>query len=459
MSIFAQAIYARLPPFARNWAAATRGRALRRQRYGPETDRLAAEALERDQWSAADWGTWHSEHLDALLAAAAEVPHYAHAAPSRLGTLADWPILEKDHLRAGPESFLRKGSDPRQLTSVATSGTTGKPVRLWRDRCTSVAWYALVEARMRRWFGLSREDRWANIGGQLVTPVERTKPPFWVWNAPMRQLYMSSYHLAPAFLDAYLGALRDHQIRYLHGYTSSLYALAQHTSPKAGRALGIRVALTNAEPVEPYQREAITQAFGCPVVATYGMAEIALAASECEHGALHLWPDAGILELDPDTTDDTGAGDYLCTGLLNRTMPLIRYRVGDRGLPPLWDHACPCGRKLPILPLPEGRIDDVLFAPDGRRIGRLDPVFKADLPIHEAQIAQTALDTIEVRYVPAAGLTETHLQTVRDRLRERLGTVRVRFVRLDTIPRTKAGKFRAVVCEIPAAERPVSRSE
>ena len=34
------------------------------------------------------------------------------------------------------------------------------------------------------------------LGGQLVAPVTQTKPPFWVWNAGLNQLYLSSYHLS-----------------------------------------------------------------------------------------------------------------------------------------------------------------------------------------------------------------------------------------------------------------------
>ena len=76
-------------------------------------------------------------------------------------------------------------------------------------------------------------------------------------------------------------------------------------------------------------------------------------------------------------------GDLVCTGLLNADMPLVRYRVGDRGALAPADEGCRCGRTLPTLATVEGRVDDVLLTPDGRRIGRLDPVFKADLPVRE----------------------------------------------------------------------------
>src|SRR4029453_8946026 len=89
-------------------------------------------------------------------------------------------------------------------------------------------------------------------------------------------------------------------------------------------------------------------------------------------------------------------------------MPLIRYEVGDLGAVAPAGEACPCGRRLPILTRLEGRSDDVIVTRDGRRVGRLDPVFKADLMLKEAQIVQESLDTLVVRLVAAPGFTERH---------------------------------------------------
>ena len=67
-------------------------------------------------------------------------------------------------------------------------------------------------------------------------------------------------------------------------------------------------------------------------------------------------------------------GDFVCTGLFNDEMPLIRYRLGDRGARAP-EAPCPCGRSLAALASVDGRSDDVLYTRDGRSIGRLDPVF------------------------------------------------------------------------------------
>jgi len=436
------------------------GYKLRANRFGRDTDRLVAQALEREHWSEGEWKEWQGRRLQSVLDRASRtVPFYRNQWVTRdeanSDDLQSWPILEKEPLRADPHSFLSNDCDPARMIHEHTSGTTGKAIELWYSRETARSWYALIEARWRGWYGVSRQDRWAHIGGQLVTPVHQRNPPFWVWNAALNQLYMSAYHLAPDLIPHYLDALRKHRITYLCGYTSALYSLARVAVDSGVHDLAMKVAVTDAEPLDAYQRDAISQAFQCPVRETYGMSEMVAAASECEHGRMHLWPEAGIMELveEDRVVPAGGVGEVVCTGLLNSDMPLIRYRLGDRAALAPKHTVCPCGRRLPILSCIEGRTDDVLFTRDGRQIGRLDPVFKANLPVREAQIIQESLLEIRVIYSPAPGFSESDAQSIIDRLHTRMGDVRVILEPVDEIPRSANGKFRAVMCRIPPSER------
>jgi phenylacetate-CoA ligase len=457
-------LYHHLPAPMRSIAASLRGFYLRSWRYGPETEWLVAEALERERWSPERRKAWQEEQLAYVLhRAATRVPYYSEqwAARRRQGNrasweyLENWPVLEKESLRQNPTAFLADDCAIGQMFHEHTSGTTGKPLDLWWSRKTVRAWYALSEARCRHWYGVSRHDRWALLGGQLITPTSQRRPPFWVWNAALNQLYMSSYHLAPALIPYYFDALKRYRIRYVFGYTSSLYTIAQKALQVGRTDLQMIVAITNAEPVFDYQRRAIAEAFQCPVRETYGMAEIVTAGSECTAGKLHLWPEVGWVELfESSQLIDRGAPrDLVCTGLLNADMPLIRYRVGDSGVLPVGNKACSCGRTLPMLALIEGRADDLLYTSDGRRIGRLDPVFKTQLPVREAQIIQEALGKIRVRYVPTSDFTPAVARSLIQRLQERLGRVEVLLERVDEVPRERNGKFRSVLCNLPMEDR------
>ncbi len=456
--------YHRLPPVLRSAIATARGVQLRAWRYGAEFDALRDNALERDSWSADEWKKWQETRLAYVLQrAATRVPFYRDLWSKRRRAgdraswenLENWPVLEKESVRANPRAFVADDCSTTCMFHDHTSGTTGTSLDIWLTRKTVRAWYALHEVRCRMWYGVDRHVRWAILGGQLVAPTTQTTPPFWVWNAALKQLYMSSYHVAPRNIAAYLDALRRYNVRYVLAYPSALYAIAREALALRLTIPPLHVAIANAEPLLVHQRSTIEQAFGCPARETYGMSEIAAAASECERGSMHLWPEAGWLEVHVDgVAVPTGhIGDFVATGLFNADMPLIRYRVGDRGALGAPSQECPCGRHLPTLGGVEGRTDDVLHTMDGREVGRMDPVFKSALPIREAQIIQEQLGVIRVRFVRAPNYDASAGASIVERIRERLGPVAVILDECESIPRDKNGKFRPVVCALPHQQR------
>src|SRR5262249_42320795 len=156
------------------------------------------------------------------------------------------------------------------------------------------------------------------------------------------------------------------------------------------------------------------------------------------------------------TIINDGIGELICTSLLNADMPLIRYRVGDLGTMAASGATCPCGRSLPLISSLEGRIDDVLYSVDGRVLGRLDPVFKGDLPIRADQIIQETLDRVRVRYTTTADFTRDAAESIIERLRARMGKVEVILEEVEDIPKQANGKFRAVICNLPRIEKKAS---
>lgn len=461
MKSFLLKIYRHLPAPARTLAAAMRGLQLRSWRYGPESERLIAEAAEREGWSEAQWQSWREERLARLLhRAATEVPFYRAQWEERRRKgdrasweiLAHWPLLDKESLRQTPRAFIADDCDPRRMYAEHTSGTTGKPLDLWWSRTAVREWYALFERRVRHWHGVSRHEPWAILGGQPVVPADRRRPPFWVWNRPMNQLYLSANHIGSANAASFHAALIEYGVTHLVTYSSSAAALAREFARQGLSGNQLKTVITNAEPLLPWQRAAIREGFGCEARETYGMAEIVAAAGECPHGTLHQWPEAGFIEVLRDDADVPAAlgeaGRLISTGLINSDMPLIRYRVGDRLQPMVEPSPCPCGRTLPALGTIEGRTNDLIRTPDGRQVFWLNPVFYG-LPVCEAQIVQESPARIVVRYVPTPDFSEATKREIVKRLIARLGEMEIALDRVDSIPRDKNGKFRAVISRLP----------
>jgi phenylacetate-CoA ligase len=97
----------------------------------------------------------------------------------------------------------------------------------------------------------------------------------------------------------------------------------------------------------------------------------------------------------------------------------------------------------------DGRIEDYVSTPDGRLVGRLDHIFKAELDVAEAQILQEHPSAIEVLIVPRATWGTSAERSLRKEIRSRLGDeIGVTLRLVAAIPREPNGKFRGVKSRI-----------
>ncbi len=451
-------MYHALPSGMKNLVATWRGRQLESLRCGPRFEGRVADALGRETWDKSSLESYQKNQLERMLVHAREsVPFYKKYWDNRspavsrdeITDLNSWPILEKESVRSDPHSLLAHTSDRKKLKVWHTSGSTGTPTKIfWSKEFQQKRW-AVFEARHRRWYGVTNGDPFALIGGRMVTPFNRDKPPFWVWNGASKQLYLSAYHLSEKNIPFYIAEMKRRKVRHIYAYTSGVYEIANYMIVNGLRYQGLKVIVTQAEPLLSYQREVIHTAFDCPVRESYGMSEMVALANECEHGKMHLSPEYGICEVEDSAgrLSKSGEGDLIVTGFLNDDMPLIRYRVGDRVS--LADNLekCSCGRSLPILHKVEGRTDDVLITEEGRRIGRLSTVFK-NLPIVEVQTIQESFSKVKLIVVPDRNFDSESEASLVKSFRERMGDIEVVVNLVHEIPRGANGKFRSVICNV-----------
>jgi phenylacetate-CoA ligase len=239
------------------------------------------------------------------------------------------------------------------------------------------------------------------------------------------------------------------------GYPSALnaiarYALEHHDFPAPAQAL-----FTTSETVTDEVREALERTWQCQVFDHYGAVEACVFASQCEHGRYHVSPEIGVVEI----LDGRGQpappgvmGEVVCTGLQNLLQPLIRYRIGDVAR---WstDQSCECGREMAILEAVEGRCEDICRTPDGRQLLRFDTVFKGIENIREAQVVQVDVDRFVIRVVPTPAFSAFEATALVSNMRLHVGPCRIEVEQVASIERTRSGKFRAVVCQVPVQEK------
>lgn len=449
----AEDIYSRLPLIGQDLAASAFGLYRHWLRFGRGYDQFLAGFRERELWTAETLARYEHRQLVSLLSAAADhVPHYRESwsadekAAARAGSLADLPLLSKDPIRAAPGRFARDDRRPRPLFTFNTSGSSGTPISTYWTAGEVRESRALRESRSANWAGTSFREGRATFSGRMVVPDVCSTGPFHRFNRVENQVYFSAFHLSARTAPQYVEALRQHRTQWLTGYAVSYYLLARHILDLGLQAPPLKAVITTSEKVTPEMRAVMEQAYRCRVFEEYSSVENAIFASECTHGRLHVSTDSGLVEiLRPDGTPCSPgeAGEVVATSFVRQHQPFIRYRLGDMAA---WDEApCPCGRNFPVIKEVVGRMEDVIVGPDGRQMVRFHGIFVGLPALVEGQIVQEALDRIRVKVVPAAGYGEPERAEISARIRQRLGNVHVVVEEVAVIPRTKAGKFKAVV--------------
>ena len=311
--------------------------------------------------------------------------------------------------------------------------------------------------RVSRWWGLSVGHSELALWG---SPLELTRQD-WIrrlrdWS--MSTQLLSAYELNDATMAKYLDVLEKRRFRQIFAYPSALYLLSRYAQ-KHGRdlrKLGTRVIFVTSEVLYPYQRDLITQTFGCPVANGYGGRDSGFIAHECPQGGMHLMADAIITEI----VDEAGqpvapgeSGEIVATDLYSHEFPFLRYRTGDTGT--LATHACSCGRALPLLATLDGRSNDSIVAPDGRimHAQSIVSLLMEVTGIEQFRILQKRVDRFHVQIVLNDRFQQVREKRIRARWSDRLRSpVEMTFEYLPKLPPERSGKFRHIISEVPAGQ-------
>ncbi|HEX9706192.1 MAG TPA: hypothetical protein VGA24_01010 [Steroidobacteraceae bacterium] len=277
---------------------------------------------------------------------------WASALAGRELELAAWPVLEREHFRAHwDEARARPPPGPR--ITRKTSGTSGQPMKMvftpnsdawgWAHRYRGLGWHGIpIGERSLRLSQDRRPLRDLLLGQRIVPALD-----------------------SPAAIDEAVRILSGRQSPLVTGPPSALFRLARCLRERGvGRPL-VSFARVGGEQLFPFQRIEIEKYLARRAIDSYGCNEIGAIAGECPAGAMHIYSDHLYLEIfNGNTPARVGEfGDIVLTALHNPAMPLIRYRVGDRGR--LAADPCRCGLPLPVLAEIQARTADVFRAADG----------------------------------------------------------------------------------------------
>jgi len=361
------------------------------------------------------------------------------------------PILTKKEIRENITSMIAKDYREDQLDMSETGGTTGVKMQFYRDKVSRSLKLAAVY-RFEKWSGWDFGERMG-----LVWPTPADYVGYYTWKTKLgnelfgRQIVLPAAVLDDHVIQRYVGQLIKKRPTIIRGFSSPVCELASYIDRK-GIELPLKGAITTGEPLFTHQRRIIQEAFNCKVLDSYRTREVGQVAHQCQElRGLHINAECMYVEIESQNGMEDGTGEIIITDLLNYGMPFIRYKIDDVGK--ISSELCPCGRGLPMLENIDGRIADIFFRPDGKRIMPITLlmylVHKAAGPLGQVQIIQDRLDHLVIRMTSDPLPTDEIKDYQLSKVKELFGPqMKVSFEIVEKIPREESGKYRFTICKI-----------
>lgn len=371
------------------------------------------------------------------------------------GCLRNLPILTKELIRANFDRLQSKDNAQRRCEINTSGGSTGEPVRLiqddeYRDASTAIQWLSHHQLgcppgapHVRLW-GSERD---------LESGTKSGKSRFFNWLT--NTTWMNAFAMSPERMREFLDILNRKRPRLVVAYAQSIYELARFAEREQIQVNPQRAVLTSAGTLYPFMREKIAQVFRCEVYNLYGSREVSDIAWELP-GRKGLWvpPWANFVEI----VDENGLavpagteGNIVITCLTNLAMPLVRYRIGDRGALLAESEAPEC---IQMLSHVSGRTVDTFRRSDQTLVdGEYFTHLLYFRPwVWKFQVVQKSYTEILFRVVSTNGKpSKDELHEIASRSRLAMGdNCNVDFEFCDDLPPLRSGKFRYTISEVAA---------
>jgi phenylacetate-CoA ligase len=357
--------------------------------------------------------------------------------------LARLPVTTKADLQAaGLDRLLAPGYTTANTIGESTSGSSGTVLQLQHSRAAYDRYFAFA---FRHLAAIGYRP-WYRVAYTAFDPLPAL--PWERFGLGRRQ----QIDLTRRDPRRYVEDLLRIRPQLITGYPSILQLIVNTATPAELARIRPRALHLHSELLTDSLRAELGTAFGCDRFDDYSTFEFHQVAYECPEHRYHLAADNVIVEFvrDGRAARPGEEGEIVLTGLTNRALPLFRYAIGDVGIP--GDGTpCPCGRGFPTMQLIQGRVDDFVVLPSGRRFSprMINPVYELLPGVLEHVLVQETADHI----VAHVNIAEAHRATTPALIHEALTGLFAEPVRLEVrlttdLERGRTGKLRTVVSKV-----------
>ncbi len=362
------------------------------------------------------------------------------------------PCIDKEEVKANPESFLAENVEQYRPRINKTSGSTGMPLNIWVDEDLATMANALLWRHMN-WAGLTFRSRSAYVErplGYMEGQINETD--LYAADRARKNLTINTALIGPETLPKICSTLADFKAEVIHGHPNMLLLLSEYLRNNPHYRIRPKCITLRSEKVTSDERRVIEEAFGCETFELFSQWEFICFAADCAHHSLHHFFDLGIVDVmkDAKRVNPGEIGELVCTGLHNYSMPLIRYKTGDLGT--IKEGKCPCGLEMPVIEIHGSRGKDLIVTRTGyfEVMSGLPVKMQQVKPFRQIQFVQKDMDRLEVKIVRIEDLSQEEIERMKRVVSEYfLDQLEVSIAFVEDIPRTEAMKYKYVESSVP----------
>ncbi|MDW7711862.1 MAG: hypothetical protein SCH98_15465 [Deferrisomatales bacterium] len=357
------------------------------------------------------------------------------------------PILTKHEVRNHAHEMIRQDDSLDNLATSATGGSTGEPVRFYRDPGLpgkALGWHRVCD------LGVSLADNHGVVG--------RILPKFdWKYNIAClynltKTAYLDAKTITSETMQRFYPDLKHSKATYIYGYGGGIYEFSKFLSDADLVLPTLKAIIATSSPLAEFQRAAMERTFKCKVYDQYGCCEVPWLAMECQaQEGLHAFHSIRRIEIVDENQNRCRlgqVGDILITNAIDYRFPIIRYALGDRSAYVSGD--CLCENHSPRIETVRGRVTDCFTLPNGVIAGDYLTTIFDDYPeaVSGFQVYQYRDLRVELRVVLNSHHSESRNEVVNvgRTLEERLQGLPFQLKYVNEIPHEQ-GKTRFVINE------------
>jgi phenylacetate-CoA ligase len=316
------------------------------------------------------------------------------------------PLLSADQVAREPGRFLSSQYANGGSLALRSSGTAGRLRVIHYD--PRALFLALAHGHrqrvvFRRFVGRASGYREMNVGrpGSIAESIRGFyESSAWV----PRFVELSREAMSPSLpFEEAVARINAFKPDILMGYGSFLGALVRRARRDGVSVARPSLVVYGGDAMADDDRALIEEDWSVPVVSVYQAAEALHLAFQCElRRAFHVNHDHVTLDVIDERGVKVGPGETgiaVISNLTNYATVILNYCLGD--LVTVGREPCPCGRTLPTIDRIEGRADDYVTLPEGRRLHALtvQSVLHRVDGVIQVQIVQETLDRFLLKVV------------------------------------------------------------